>query len=152
MSLMDTARAEVDPIAEATAEVTEAPKSKGSSYQKKARERAIAAAVLVKNYMVEKKLYENAPADVKDAIDTLTHEKTRAASTAFGKPVIYTIFGDSPKKGAKITTLEVFQKCGKGYAEMRGHIRKWEKSGIIVRLDEKTATYVLDSDVPAFTE
>ena len=123
-----------------------APKKKSNSeYQKRQRELAAQYGKQLKDYFGDK-----VPEQIKDAVAFFAREKKAGAGTAFGKPVIYKIFGDTPKKGAKITATAVFENTGKGFAEMRQLMKKWSKNGITVNFDEKSKSYVLDSDVPAF--
>ena len=86
-------------------------------------------------------------------MDFLTKEKKAAAGSVFGKPVLYKIFGNTPKKGDSVTALKVFEETGKGFAEMRSLMKKWvEKQNVTVKYDEKKKAYIVDSDVPAYVE
>ena len=94
---------------------------------------------------------DKVPEEIKEAVAFFAREKKAAAGgSAFGKPVIYKLFGDTPKKGASITAMKVFEDTGKGFAEMRQLIKKWAKNNIVVKFDEGKKSYVLDSDVPAY--
>lgn len=127
---------------------------KQSDYQKKAREARNAAAKVLRDWR------EGAGKDVKftkdqqDAFELLTREpKAGAGNSVFGKPVIYQLFGNTPKVGSSITSLEVFQKTGKGFPEMKKCIKKWAEGGVEVIYDEKKTAYVIKSGtIPAFTE
>lgn len=147
MSLLENAKKEAQ--AEGTvAGTSEAPakKKSNSEYQKRQRELAAKYGQELKAYFGDK-----VPEQIKDAVAFFAREKKASAGgSAFGKPVIYKIFGDSPKKGAKITAMKVFEDTGKGFAEMRQLVKKWEKAGITVKFDEASKSYILDSDVPAF--
>lgn len=150
MSLLDNVKKSVAPEATLAAEETVAPKKKSNSsdYQKRRREHQYKAACTIRDFLKEQKI--ELPADVKSELDFLCKEKQ--ASSAFGTPVIYKIFGNSPKKGDKVTALQIFEKTGKGFSEMRSHIKKWETQtpAINVKFDEATKSYVLESDIPAY--
>lgn len=146
MSLLENAKKEAQ--VEGTVAGTEAtPKKKSNSeYQKRQRELAAKYGKELKDYFGDK-----VPEEIKDAVAFFAREKKAAAGgSAFGKPVIYKLFGDTPKKGASITAMKVFEDTGKGFAEMRQLIKKWAKNSIIVKFDEAKKSYVLDSDVPAY--
>lgn len=145
MSLLDEAKKEAKVEGAATTEAT--PKKKSNSeYQKKQRQLAAQYGKQLKDFYGDK-----VPDAIKDAVAFFAREKKASAGgSAFGKPVIYKLFGDTPKKGAKITAMKVFEDTGKGFAEMRQLVKKWEKAGITVKFDEASKSYVLDSDVPAF--
>ena len=143
MSLLENSKKEAQVEGPVT---TEAPKKKSNSeYQK--RQRALAA-----EYGQKLKAYfgDKVPEELKEVVAFFAKEKKAGTSASFGKPVIYKIFGDAPKKGAKITAIKVFEDTGKGFAEMRQLMKKWAKAGIVVNYDEAAKAYVLDSDVPAF--
>lgn len=144
MSLLDEAKK--DAKVEGTVAGAETPKKKSNSeYQKKQRALAAQYGKQLKDYFGDK-----VPEEIKDAVAFFAREKKAAAGSAFGKPVIYKLFGDTPKKGAAITAIKVFEDTGKGFAEMRQLIKKWAKSDIVVKFDEGKKAYVLDSDVPAY--
>ena len=145
MSLLENAKKEAQVEGTvATAEAT--PKKKSNSeYQKRQRELA-ANGKQLKDFYGDK-----VPEQIKEAVAFFAREKKASAGgSAFGKPVIYKLFGDTPKKGASITAMKVFEDTGKGFAEMRQLIKKWAKSDIVVKFDEAKKAYVLDSDVPAY--
>lgn len=144
MSLLDNAKKEAQ--VEGTVAGTEAtPKKKSNSeYQKRQRELAAKYGKQLKDFYGDK-----IPEPIKEAVEFFSREK-KAASAVFGKPVMYKLFGDAPKKGASITAVKVFENTGKGFAEMRQLMKKWAKNDIVVKYDEKAKTYVLDSDVPAY--
>lgn len=146
MSLLDKAKEEAQ--VEGTVATSEAtPKKKSNSeYQKRQRELAAKYGKQLKDFYGDK-----VPEEIKEAVAFFAREKKASAGgSVFGKPVIYKLFGDTPKKGASITAMKVFEDTGKGFAEMRQLIRKWDKSNIVVKFDEAKKSYVLDSDVPAF--
>ena len=146
MSLLENAKKEAQ--VEGTVAGTEAtPKKKSNSeYQKRQRELAAKYGKQLKDFYGDK-----VPEEIKDAVAFFAREKKAAAGgSAFGKPVIYKLFGDTPKKGASITAMKVFEDTGKGFAEMRQLIKKWAKNDIVVKFDEGKKSYVLDSDVPAY--
>lgn len=144
MSLLDEAKKEAKVEGAATTEA--APKKKSNSeYQKRQRELAAKYGKQLKDYFGDK-----VPEELKEVVAFFAKEKKASAGTAFGKPVIYKIFGDTPKKGAKVTAMKIFEDTGKGFAEMRQLVKKWEKAGITVKFDEASKSYVLDSDVDAF--
>ena len=144
MSLLDEAKKEAKVEGASTVEAT--PKKKSNSeYQKKQRMLAAQYGKQLKDFYGDK-----VPDAIKEAVAFFAKEKKASAGAAFGKPVIYKIFGDTPKKGAKITAMKIFEDTGKGFAEMRQLCKKWEKTGIVVKFDEASKSYVLDSDVPAF--
>lgn len=144
MSLLENAKKEAQVEGAAT---TEAPKKKSNSeYQKKQRMLAAQYGKQLKDFYGDK-----VPDAIKDAVAFFAKEKKASAGgAAFGKPVLYKIFGDAPKKGAKVTAMKIFEDTGKGFAEMRQLVKKWEKAGTIVKFDEASKSYVLESEVPAF--
>ena len=143
MSLLNDVKAEV------VQEAAPVAKKSNSEYQKKQREFAQKYGKIVLDFVKTKK---DAPAEVVEAAEWLGRERKAGGNGGtFGKPVIYQLFGDKPVKGAKITGVQVYEKTGKGFQEMRQLMKKWaEKHNIIVTLDEKTKEYKLDSDVPAY--
>lgn len=144
MSLLENAKKEAHVEGAATTEVT--PKKKSNSeYQKKQRALAAQYGKQLKDYFGDK-----VPEQIKDAVAFFAKEKKAGTASNFGKPVIYKLFGDAPKKGAKITAMKVFEDTGKGFAEMRQLMKKWAKQDINVKFDEASKSYILDSDVPAF--
>ena len=146
MSLLDNAKKEAH--VEGTVANEAAPKKKSNSeYQKRQRELAAQYGKQLKDFFGDK-----VPEQIKEAVAFFAKEKKAGAGAgvAFGKPVIYRIFGDSPKKGAKITAIKVFEDTGKGFAEMRQLMKKWAKTNIVVKFDEASKSYILDSDVPAY--
>ena len=144
MSLLDEAKKEAKVEGAVAAEAT--PKKKSNSeYQKRQRELAAKYGKQLKDFYGDK-----VPDAIKEAVAFFAKEKKAGTASNFGKPVIYKLFGDSPKKGSKITAMKVFEDTGKGFAEMRQLIKKWAKNDIVVKFDEASKSYVLDSDVPAF--
>lgn len=151
MSLLDNAKKEAKveaPVAtEGTAPV--AKKKSNSEYQKRQRELAAKYGKQLKDYFGDK-----VPEEIKEAVAFFAKEKKAAAgSKSFGKPVIYKLFGNTPKAGDKITALKVFEDTGKGFSEMRQLMKKWEKQGIVVNFDEASKSYVIKSGtIEAFAE
>lgn len=145
MSLLDEAKKEAKVDGAVATEAT--PKKKSNSeYQKRQRELAAKYGKQLKDFYGDK-----VPEQIKDAVAFFAREKKASAGgSVFGKPVIYKLFGDTPKKGASITAMKVFEDTGKGFAEMRQLIKKWAKNNIVVKFDEAKKSYVLDSDVPAY--
>ena len=150
MSLLENARKEAQVT---EAQVTEAPAKKhnNSEYQKRQREHQYKAACAIRDFIKSQGI--TLPEDLQAEMDFLTKERKVAAGSAFGKPVLYKIFGNTPKKGDSVTALKVFEETGKGFAEMRSLMKKWaEKQNVTVKYDEAKKAYVVDSDVPAYTE
>lgn len=150
MSLLDNARKEAQVT---EAQVTEGTKKSNSEYQKRQREHQYKAACAIRDFLKEKKIV--LPEDLQAEMDFLTKERKAGSGSgsAFGKPVLYKIFGNTPKKGDSVTALKVFEETGKGFAEMRQLMKKWaEKQNVTVKYDEAKKAYVVDSDVPAYTE
>lgn len=145
MSLLDEAKKEAKVEGAVATEAT--PKKKSNSeYQKRQRELAAKYGKQLKDFYGDK-----VPEQIKEAVAFFAREKKASAGgSVFGKPVIYKLFGDTPKKGASITAMKVFEDTGKGFAEMRQLIKKWAKNGIVVKYDEAKRAYVLGSDVPAY--
>lgn len=144
MSLLNEAKAEVKAEAKAATVTTEAvtKKHSNSEYQKKAREKARASALLLKKELGDKKVQLSPEAS--EALSYLCKEGRSAGSVAFGQPVFNKLFGDSPKVGDKITALKVFETSGKGFAEMRQLMKKWkEKQHIEVVYDEAAKSYII---------
>ena len=153
MSLLDNARKEAEVEAPVATEGTVATKKKSNSdYQKRQREHQFKAACTIRDFI--KGLKVEVPADIQSELDFLCKEKkASAAGSAFGKPVLYKIFGNTPKKGDKVTALKIFEETGKGFAEMRSLMKKWaEKQNVTVTYDDKAKAYVIGSDVPAYVE
>lgn len=152
MSLLENARKEAQVEATPAVETEAVGKKKSNSeYQKRQRELAQKYGKIVKDYIDSKK---DAPEEVKEAANWLGRERSAGnGGSVFGKPVLYKLFGDTPKKGDKLTALEVFEKTGKGFAEMRQLMKKWlEKQNVTVKYDEKAKAYVVDSNVPEYKE
>ena len=151
MSLLDNVKKEAKveaPVAtEGTAPV--AKKKSNSEYQKRQRELAAKYGKQLKDYFGDK-----VPEEIKEAVAFFAKEKKAAAGAkSFGKPVIYKLFGNTPKAGDKITALKVFEDTGKGFSEMRQLMKKWEKQGILVNFDEASKSYVIKSGtIEAFAE
>lgn len=144
MSLLENAKKEAQVEGAVATEAT--PKKKSNSeYQKRQRELAAKYGKQLKDYFGDK-----VPEELKEAVAFFAKEKKAGTASNFGKPVIYKLFGDAPKKGAKITAMKVFEDTGKGFAEMRQLIKKWAKNDIVVKFDDASKSYILDSDVPAF--
>lgn len=145
MSLLAEAKKEAQVEGAVATEAT--PKKKSNSeYQKRQRELAAKYGKQLKDFYGDK-----VPEEIKEAVAFFAREKKASTGgSAFGKPVIYKLFGDTPKKGASVTALKVFEDTGKGFAEIRQLIKKWAKNGIVVKYDEAKKAYVLDSDVPAY--
>ena len=148
MSLLDTAKAATG-AKETTVNEAGAPKKKSNSeYQKKQRELAAKYGQQLKAYFGDK-----VPEELKEVVAFFAKERKAGAAKTFGKPVIYKLFGDAPKVGAKITALKVFEDTGKGFAEMRSLMKKWAKQGIEVAFDESSKSYTIKAgDIPAYTE
>ena len=109
------------------------------SYQARLRKRQIAAATIIKDVIAKAGIKLNA--EEQAAMDLLGHASQRTGG--FGTPVINKIFGDNLVVGAKATALDVFQKTGKGYAEIRQLLKKWAEKGITVEYDEASTSYVI---------
>ena len=108
------------------------------SYQARLRKRQIAAATLIKGVIAKNNI--TLTAEEQAAMDLLAHASQRTGN--FGTPVINKIFGDTLAVGAKVTAMDVFQKTGKGYAEIRQLIKKWAEKGITV-VYETTTSYTI---------
>ena len=144
MSLLDNAKKEAG-VTETAPVATEAKKKHNNSdYQKRAREKALASAQLIKKELESKKFELSAAG--KEALAYLCKEGRAAGSSNFGTPVFNKLFGDAPKVGDKITSLKVFETTGKGFAEMRKLIKQWkEKNNTVVEYDEASKAYVIKS-------
>ena len=139
MSLLDAAKTEAGVAG------TEEKTSKKSNYeyQKKQKEKALASANLIAKVIERAKV--TLSAEEQEALDFLCRKpKAGAAGGNFGAPVINKIFGAELKAGAKATAIEVLEKTGKGFAEMRQLMKKWAKNNIIVVYDEKVKAYVIN--------
>ena len=151
MSLLDNARKEAAIETPVEAGTTPAKKHNNSEYQKRQREHQYKAACAIRDFIKAQGI--TLPEDLQAEMDFLTKEKKAAAGSVFGKPVLYKIFGNTPKKGDSVTALKVFEETGKGFAEMRSLMKKWvEKQNVTVKYDEKEKAYIVDSDVPAYVE
>lgn len=145
MSLLDNAKKEAGVKVEATAPVEAGTKKKSNSdYQKRAREKALASAKLLKEELAAKKV--ELSAEGKEALAYLCKEGGRTGTSNFGTPVFEKLFGTSPKAGDKVTALKVFETTGKGFAEMRKLMKQWkEKQNTTVEYDETSKAYVIKS-------
>lgn len=151
MSLLDNARKEAAVETPVEAGTTPAKKHNNSEYQKRQREHQFKAACAIRDFIKSQGI--TLPEDLQAEMDFLTKERKAAAGSVFGKPVLYKIFGNTPKKGDVVTALKVFETTGKGFAEMRSLMKKWaEKQNVTVKYDEKAKSYIIDSDVPAYVE
>lgn len=151
MSLLDNARKEAAVETPVEAGTTPAKKHNNSEYQKRQREHQFKAACAIRDFIKSQGI--TLPEDLQAEMDFLTKERKAAAGSVFGKPVLYKIFGNAPKKGDVVTALKVFETTGKGFAEMRSLMKKWaEKQNVTVKYDEKAKSYIIDSDVPAYVE
>lgn len=151
MSLLDNARKEAAIETPVEAGTTPAKKHNNSEYQKRQREHQYKAACAIRDFIKAQGI--TLPEDLQAEMDFLTKERKAAAGSVFGKPVLYKIFGNTPKKGDSVTALKVFEETGKGFAEMRSLMKKWaEKQNVTVKYDEKKKAYIVDSDVPAYVE
>lgn len=140
MSLLNEAKA-ATPVA--------GTKKSNSDYQKRARAKALESATLIRDELKKKNIELSDQG--KEALAYLCKEGRASGGGAFGTPVLYKIFGNTPKKGDKVTALKVFETTGKGFAEMRKLMKQWEeKSKVIVKYDEASKSYIVDSDVPAY--
>lgn len=152
MGLLDNAKkdAQVEAPMAAEAETTApAKKHNNSDYQKRQREHQFKAACTVRDFI--KGLKCEVPAEVQAELDFLCKEKKAGAgSSNFGTPVIYKIFGNTPKKGDKVTAMKVFEETGKGFGEMRQLMKKWNANGTVVKYDEASRSYEIVGDIPAF--
>lgn len=144
MSLLENAKKEAQVEGTVAAEATTKKKS-NSEYQKRQRELAAKYGKQLKDYFGDK-----VPEELKEVVAFFAKEKKAGATANFGKPVLYKLFGDAPKKGATITALKVFEDTGKGFQEMRQLMKKWTKAGTPVKYDEAKKAYILDADVPAY--
>lgn len=144
MSLLNEVATEQEAVGEAVGK-----KKSNSEYQKKQRELAQKYGKIVLEFV---KAHKDASAEVVEAAEWLGRERKAGGNGgSFGKPVIYQLFGDAPKAGATITGIQVYEKTGKGFQEMRQLMKKWaEKHNITVTFDEKSKAYKLESEVPAF--
>ena len=114
-----------------------------SEKKAKAKERKAAKKDALQHVLDYVKGLKDVPANISDDIKTLT-VVARSGSTAFGPSKLTILFGsDTPKAGSKITALEVFQKAGMGYPEMKKYMKKWAEKGITVELDAATQSYIV---------
>lgn len=154
MSLLDTAKKEAQVTGQdaSATETSVAKKHSNSDYQKRQREHQFKAACTIRDFLKSKNIA--LPEDVQSEIDFLCKEKKASTGSVFGKPVLYKIFGNTPKVGDKVTALKVFEETGKGFAEMRSLMKKWaEKQSITVVYDEKTKSYSITAGtIPAYVE
>lgn len=143
MSLLDNAKKEAGVEATATpvAAVETKKKHSNSEYQKKQRELSRQFGAVLKEHFNGK--YPNDK--VKEAVEFFAKERKAGGSTQFGTPVIYKLFGNTPKVGDKISGLKVYEDTGKGFAEMRQLMKKWAAQGIVVEFDAASKSYVIKS-------
>ena len=143
MSLLDQARQPAPQSSGSAPVATEANAgiSKGAAYQKKQKEARYQAALLIQAAI--KRGNVTLTSDETKALELLTKKPGSGSAHSFGKPIIYRLFGDMPKVGNKVTALEVFEKTGKGFQEIKQQIRKWQEKGTEVSYDTTSKTYTL---------
>lgn len=74
------------------------------------------------------------PSDVIEAAKFNAGESSRVHTS--GTTLLTSIFGtEEPAQGTSVDMLDVFTKTGKGYAEIRKQLPKWETRGVKVTLD-----------------
>jgi len=115
--------------------------SKGAAYQKKQKELRYQAALTIQAAL--KRGNVQLTSEEQKALELLTRAPGSGVAHSFGKPIIYRLFGDQPKIGNKVTALEVFERTGKGFQEIKQQIRKWGEKGTKVVYDTTTKTYTL---------
>lgn len=77
--------------------------------------------------------------------DYLTRDNNVGRPSTFGKPLFFRIFGDKPELKQSVPSLEIFDRLGKGAAEMRGLMRKWKDTlhvNVSYDVDKKSYTIV----------
>lgn len=142
MSLLDQARQGSMPTASApVSEESASGISKGAAYQKKQKEARYQAALLIQSAL--KRGNVMLTGDESKALELLVKKPGSGSAHSFGQPIIFRLFGDVPKVGNKVTALEVFEKTGKGFQEIKQQIRKWAEKGTEVTYDTTSKTYTL---------
>ena len=138
----EAARAAPQVVKAADGSVPSVPVEEKVNYQAKKRKLDYEAALTIQ--AVLKRSGITLSEAEQSAIDRLTKKPGQGGgSTNFGKPVIFKIFGDTPRVGSKATALEVFSRTGKGFQEVKQLIKKWAEKGTIVIYDGDSKTYTL---------
>lgn len=144
MGLLDLVKGEGQEAQEA------APVEKKMSYGARQRLKQIEAAQRVKEHL-EAQGVDLTP--IQEDLDILL--RTKKESTGTGrksgggsqKPVLYKMFGNTPKKGDRVTAADMFARTFKGFQEMRQLIKKWGQKGIDVEYISADKEFVLNTDV-----
>lgn len=133
------ADAQVTPAAKGTdVKVNDKAEKKAKAKERKAAKRE--ALVKILDYV---KTLKDVPAEISDAVKVVT-VKASSGSPAFGPSKLVLIFGaETPKAGTKVTAMQVFEKAGMGYPEMKKYMKKWAEKGINIELDTATASYIV---------
>jgi hypothetical protein len=108
-------------------------------YQKKAKQRIYDAALLIQCAIQRNNV--ELTAEERAALLLLTRKPGSGNKAVH--PLLYKLFGEILTEGASISALSVFEKTGKGLAEMRTQINKWRVNGIIVDFDEFTKMFTI---------
>ena len=117
-----------------------------SDKKQKSKERKEAKKAALKAILAYIEGLKDAPKDIKEAAASLK-PSDRQGGFATGPSKLELIFGTAtPAKGAKVSAIEVFQKAGLGYPEMKKYMKKWaerENNPIVIKLDPATSSYVV---------
>lgn len=160
MALLDNAKAQVQEE-KAKAQVHEAPaasaetapkkKHNNSEYQKRQREKSLAAAQLIAGILTDDQKKATGTGDfatVQDAIDFLCRVKKPGTGNgpAGQTPIFEKLFGTEPKVGTVVTAYDMLKKTGKGFGDMTKLIKKWSEDANnprIVEFNEEKLEYKL---------
>lgn len=153
MALLDNAKAQVQeekakaPVTSKAPVVEAKKKHNNSEYQKRQREKSLAAAQLIAGILTDdqkKKAGTGDFATVQDAIDFLCRvKKAREGAVAGQTPIFNKLFGDEPKVGTVIGAYDMLKKTGKGFGDMNKLIKKWAENGTVVEFNEEKLEYTL---------
>jgi hypothetical protein len=145
MSLMDAARQEAAAAGGAVkpAEGTGAvKKSHGAEYQRKQKQIRYQDGLAFEAYLTKIGKIAEVKADAVLGPALIRFTKKPGSGQSFGglqTPLIYRLFGDSPKVGQKVSALTVYQKTRKGYNEFKQQVKKWlDKNVAKCHYDEET--------------
>jgi hypothetical protein len=128
MSLLDTAAQATGVAVKSEAVKATEGVGKGAIYCRERKQKLLAAAEKVVALLTDAQ-----KATVKDEIDLLLRKPGVSAGGIGGKPIIFKLFGENPKVGMKIESIDVYKKTKKGFAEIKALIKRWEKAGTEVK-------------------
>jgi hypothetical protein len=113
-------------------ETTPEPAKKKSyaSSVREYKEAVCAKASVIEKYLIETFPNLKMPENIKQALAFLTLPVNTRHTGFKGASVFSIIFGDNPKPGDKVTSLEVYKRTRKGDQQIRAMLIQWAKKGV----------------------